>query len=188
MIRLATKEDISAYVELLMIILQDMELDIFQTQTLEQVQTYLKVACQVPGYRYFYERALVAEEKGVITGLCVAYPSEEEETIDQAWTQVTPKQVPPLFTDKECVGQEWYVDSLVVHPNYRQQGLGKALLEAQIQAGKEKGQAKVGLNVEVQNKKAQSLYSALGFQKVTQVQLGSHQYEHRHKLISSLGA
>ena len=53
---------------------------------------------------------------------------------------------------------------LYVMPEYRQQGIGKALMNQAILYAKNKGDQKIGLQVFTHNQQALNLYQNLGFQ------------------------
>jgi [ribosomal protein S18]-alanine N-acetyltransferase len=55
------------------------------------------------------------------------------------------------------------IHNLAVHPAYRRQGVGKALLEAVIEEARRQGASRVTLEVRKSNEVAQKLYQALGF-------------------------
>ncbi len=60
----------------------------------------------------------------------------------------------------------WVISNVAVHPNYRRQGIGRAMLEAAIELAKMQGGERVILEVERENLAAQELYRSLGFTKV----------------------
>jgi ribosomal-protein-alanine N-acetyltransferase len=55
------------------------------------------------------------------------------------------------------------VHNLAVHPSYRRQGIGRALLEAVIEEARRQRANRVTLEVRKSNEAAQKLYQALGF-------------------------
>jgi GNAT superfamily N-acetyltransferase len=56
------------------------------------------------------------------------------------------------------------VGNVVVHPGYRRQGIGKALMECALQAARQKQAAWIGLEVRADNTDACQMYRHLGFQ------------------------
>lgn len=55
------------------------------------------------------------------------------------------------------------IHNLAVHPAYRRQGIGRALLQAVIGEAKRRGSVGVTLEVRTSNEAAQRLYQSLGF-------------------------
>lgn len=62
-----------------------------------------------------------------------------------------------------CILDEGYVTNVAVFPEFRRQGVGKALLEAIFSLANENGLSFVSLEVRESNKNAISLYERLGF-------------------------
>ena len=56
-----------------------------------------------------------------------------------------------------------YLHDIIVYKNYRNLGIGKALLEEIIRMAEEEGHCKVTLEVREDNASAQQLYKELGF-------------------------
>lgn len=61
---------------------------------------------------------------------------------------------------------EGQVTNIAVHPDYRRQGLGRAVTEALLQAARERKLEQIALEVRVSNEAAIALYKALGFESV----------------------
>ena len=66
-----------------------------------------------------------------------------------------------------CVGKVLLLNDLFVHPLWRGRGVGRALMEAALEYGKEEGASVVELETEVNNIKAQQLYESLGYKPDT---------------------
>lgn len=64
-----------------------------------------------------------------------------------------------------CVVDEGYITNVAVFPEYRRQGVGKALLERVFSLARDEELAFVSLEVRVSNIPAISLYEALGFKE-----------------------
>ncbi len=62
-----------------------------------------------------------------------------------------------------CVAGEAYVTNIAVHPDYRGQGLGKAITCALIEAATNRGMTTISLEVRESNTIAISLYTSLAF-------------------------
>jgi len=61
------------------------------------------------------------------------------------------------------VEDELHVNNIASHPGFRRLGIGRSLLEAGIDDGKQRGVAYVLLEVRASNEPAQSLYRKMGF-------------------------
>ena len=59
---------------------------------------------------------------------------------------------------------EVYVSNIMTHPNYRQQGLARALLHLSFRRARELNKKKVRLDARADNTNAVSLYSSEGFE------------------------
>jgi len=64
-----------------------------------------------------------------------------------------------------------YIHDLVVYSDYRNKGLGKALMEKLIELSKERDYCKITLEVREDNFQAQGLYYSLGFEECTPTML-----------------
>jgi ribosomal-protein-alanine N-acetyltransferase len=64
------------------------------------------------------------------------------------------------------VAQEMHIMNLAVHPQYRRQGVARALLEESLSRARALGAAVAWLEVRPSNQPAQALYESFGFQKV----------------------
>jgi ribosomal protein S18 acetylase RimI-like enzyme len=142
-------------------------------------------AFKVAAFRYSYAHTIVAEEDGQILGVCVGYPAEEEDHIDDAFAPFLPQvgitDGRELFPDHESFPGEWYLDLLAVKESAQHQGIGTQLLEAACARQQAAGQRYVGLCCDLVNPKAQALYSRLGFAEDGRVQIFAHEYRHMRK-------
>ena len=90
---------------------------------------------------YTFMNTRVAELNGTPAGALLSYPGEEylsrkERTFREFW--------PEYFSEHsadvpETDPGEWYLDSLAVHPEFRNMGIGKALLQDGIRKGSRRG-------------------------------------------------
>lgn len=187
MIRRAKKEDIKQLVPLVMIILRDMELPLLHTLGEDKIIELLEEASMEASYRYGFARALVVDHDGVIEGVAYGYPDSDEPLIDKEWTRLLAKygiEADNLFTDKETYPDEWYLDSLVVRKEARGRGYGTQLLNAVQELAEKEGYPCVGLNVDKQNPKAAALYHRVGFEKVGDMTISGHDYDHLQRTTS----
>ncbi|MGY3765949.1 GNAT family N-acetyltransferase [Vagococcus vulneris] len=183
MIRNAEKKDAKEVIPLIMIVLRDMELNIFQKLSEEEIISLLEIAyVEFPNYRYGYNRAIVKEIDSQIAGIAFGYPDEIEDTIDDDFIQLLISQGLSedyrFFNEKECFADEWYLDTLVTSPHFRKQGVAAELLSALPKVAVNSGRKIIGLNCDTVNDKAKSVYLKQGFKKVGEMILADHHYNH----------
>lgn len=68
------------------------------------------------------------------------------------------------------------IRTLVVHPEYRNRGIGRILMDFALEEAKLRGMHSIRLDVYRENEPAIRLYEACGFQHVDRVDLGYSQY------------
>lgn len=188
MIRLAKHQDASAAMDLVMIVLKDMELAIFDKLPENKVKELLVTAfSEKPDYRYGVNNAIVKEINGEVAGIAFGYPDHFEETIDDDFIQHLLEhdlsEDHKLFDDLETFKDEWYLDTLVTSPNFRGQGVARELLDALSPIAKEKNCASIGLNVDQINDNARRIYLNNGFEKVGEIDISNHRYDHLQKNV-----
>ncbi|MGO2148448.1 GNAT family N-acetyltransferase [Halomonas sp.] len=74
-----------------------------------------------------------------------------------------------LFPGLSTVGMNarWTLNDLYVLPEYRSQGVGRALMSAAADLAQDHGVARLVLMTQVENERAQRLYESLGWQRNT---------------------
>ena len=187
MIRDAKKEDADQLAPLIMLIWQDMELAILQKYPLSLLREILVQAIQTEDYRFGYRNLLVYEAKRKVAGLLCGYRGVQEPTIDQAWTKIGVRYglqaEDKVFVEAETLPGEWYIDSIVTHPDFRGQQIGTRLLQAAPQKAALAGETVMGLNCDQANLHAKRLYTRLGFVTMGQMILSGHIYDHMQRKI-----
>ena len=188
MIRFAKKEDASEAIDLVMIVLKDMELDIFNKLSEEEVKELLVTAYnEKPNQRYGYNNALVKEIDGKVAGVAFGYPYHREPTIDDEFFEVLENNGLSkdyrFFTEIEAFENEWYLDTLVTSPEFRGQGVAKELLDSLPKLAKQDNMPAIGLNCDKVNDKAKRIYLNNGFEQVGETMISGHEYEHLQKRI-----
>ena len=188
MIRKAKKEDAKQMAPLIMMIWRDMGLEILKKYPYDLLEKILVEAIQTEGYRFSYKHTIIYEIDGKIAGLLCGYAGELEPMIDKPWTIIGKKYglmaQDKVFVDEETFPGEWYIDSLVVHPDFRNRQLGTKLLEKAPQMAQEVRETVIGLNCDEGNLKARKLYERAGFSPVKKMVLSGHTYDHMQRFIT----
>lgn len=189
MIRLAEPKDANQAMDLVMIVLEDMELNVFNQLPKTKIKELLiQGFIEKPTYRYGFQNAIIKEINNEVVGVAFGYPDSLEKTIDQDFIDLLAENDLPesykLFDEEETFEDEWYLDTLVTSPNHRGKGIAKELLEALPLIAKEKNCASIGLNVDQINHHAKKLYLNNGFEKVGEMLIANHQYDHLQKQVS----
>ena len=188
MIRRATEHDNPQLYDLLHIIFTDMELPLIDHLAPEQLKTLFLETMAVPLTRYHYRHALVADIDGAIAGALYGYSYAMEPQLDEQlfarFDRFGLGHLPKEFTGRETFDNEWYIDSLIVHPNWRGRGIGQQLLRHIPLLQPEEDL--IGLNCDRSNPDARRLYERIGFQTVGLHRILSHQYDHMQIPLNQL--
>ncbi len=138
--------------------------------------------------QYSYLNTLVAvDDRGTVIGACVSYDGARLHELRQAFVWAARRAFGIDYSKMadEAQPDELYVDSLAVVPAYRRQGVAGRLLQAVVQQAAERGVEKVGLLVDKNNPRAESLYSAQGFVYVGDAAWGGHAMRHLQRRVSA---
>ncbi|HCM89300.1 MULTISPECIES: GNAT family N-acetyltransferase [Vagococcus] len=188
MIRSAEPKDANEAMDLVMIVLRDMELDVFNKLAEDDVKKLLiKAFIKEPNYRYGFNNAIVKEIDGHVAGVAFGYPDHLEKNIDDAFINLllnhNLSEEYKLFHDEETFKDEWYLDTLVTSPDFRGKGVARELLDSLPYLAKKHNRNKLGLNVDTINESARRIYLNNGFEKVGQIEISNHDYDHLQKLV-----
>lgn len=129
--------------------------------------------------QYSYRNALVAEVDGCVVGAIIGYDGARlEELRKPLYELLLEKQgYVPTIEDETSAG-EFYLDSLAVLPEWRGRGVGRALITAARDRAFAVGHKRVGLIVDFENPRAESLYNSLGFGRVNATRFLGHDMWH----------
>lgn len=129
--------------------------------------------------QYSYCNALIAEVDGKCAGAIVGYDGARlHELRAPLQALIIEKTGAPIDIEDETAAGEFYLDSLAVLPQYRSSGIGGKLLCAMRDRAFEAGYERVGLLVDVDNPRAEALYSSLGFERVNPTTFLGHKMWH----------
>lgn len=178
MIRFAQKEDCSKLYDLLLEIFLDMELEVFEQLSPTIMKQWMVESMQKSDSRYSYKNALVFVENNQILGCAFGYKGELEQSLTRPLQESFAEKGWEIFPDAETFSGEWYLDSLVVHSDFRKKGIAQALIQALPKLAKSQGETVIGLNCDHENSKARVLYEKMGFRKTSDWVIGEHTYDH----------
>ena len=133
-------------------------------------EDYLAVLTDIARARrtqYSWEYALVAEVNGTTAGAIVGYDGAQLHALREGTFAILREKIGRTPTiDDETEAGEYYLDSVGVLPEFRNLGVGKALIEALCEKAFKEGHTTVGLIVDQENPHAEHLYTALGFSRI----------------------
>lgn len=184
MIRKVALEEIPRLFPFVMRIFNDMELPILDRIEPEIFERIVVGAMHSPYYRYGYENAYVYMVEDEIAGVLFGYPGDWEALIDgplQASMLEHGFSYQKISQENETLPGEWYLDTLVIDPDFRRQGIAGQLIQHGEKVAKEKGFDRIALNCETDNEAAHQLYLKAGFENATQIVLSHHVYWHMTK-------
>ena len=129
--------------------------------------------------QYSYRNALVAEVDGSVVGAIIGYDGARLEELRKPLFELMREKLGnvPNVEDETSAG-EFYLDSLAVLPQYRGCGAGGALLAAARDRAFAAGHKRVGLIVDFENPRAETLYKSLGFERVNATKFLGHDMWH----------
>lgn len=137
--------------------------------------------------QYNYRNTLVAEVDGTAAGAIVGYDGARLEELREPIFPLLERYLGsvPEIEDETAAG-EFYLDSLGVLPQFRGMGVGAMLLNAMSNKAFAEGHSRVGLIVDVDNPRAERLYTELGFVRVGQKRFLGHDMWHLQKQVNTL--
>ncbi|WP_407881040.1 GNAT family N-acetyltransferase [Furfurilactobacillus entadae] len=188
-IREAQKDDAGQIAPLINIIFKEMELEELEDVSDPAVLKAITAAYQSEAYLSGVATTVVAEADGQVVGVAFGYPDENEDVVDhvlEAATKFSDEFADdPFGSDYEAFENEWYLDSIVVDPEYQGMGIGGQLLDAIPACARADNKRVIGLNVDFDNPGAKALYHRHGFETVGTTQIGYHWYAHMQRSSAS---
>jgi ribosomal protein S18 acetylase RimI-like enzyme len=187
MIRFATEneneEDIRQINELTYSILETMDLEFIQQTPKETFLTFLATLFEKEGNRFSYHNFLLSELEGRIAAIAIVYHYEDAVYYDHQLSSEIAAffKIQAPVIQLEAKPDEYYLDSIAVAEDFRNQKIGTMLLEAVEEEAYDKGYQKLSLNVEHSNNRAKRLYERFEFTELEQFDLYGHPYYHMVK-------
>lgn len=183
----AVSTDSERLFELLQVIWHDMSFYAYVQLPPKEYRQFMLQQLQSEGTKYSYQNCWVVRDKaGIIQGVLLGYSGDLEPQLDQKLYDDFCQEF-PIHANNVEIGAlesrsgEWYLDSLVVSPEYRGQGIAQAFLQqlhAFVSAHKI-----IGLNCDLVNPNAKRLYERIGFQVIDRVTFFGHNYNHMQLAI-----
>lgn len=143
----------------------------------DEAQEILRQAFEAPGHAFSYEYAQILEVDHQPVGLIMGYPGDvkrkAEEKVQSVMAKIMPlKRVPRILVNladltriKQTVDlNQYFVMSLCILPEFRDRGLGTALLQDTELYAQELGCISIALDLAYTNIRAQELLIRLGYQ------------------------
>ena len=123
---------------------------------------------------FSYKNCLVAEHKGKIIGMLVAFPMYLPDGPNAA-NEPDPVLVPYAKLEKDST---YYIMGVAVFPEYRGKGIGTGFLELAAEKAREYGLSQLSLIVFEQNEGAKRLYERHGFYEIAREAVIPHHLIH----------
>ncbi|MFK3938355.1 GNAT family N-acetyltransferase [Alkalihalobacillus sp. NPDC078783] len=187
MIRFATEneneDDIRQINELTYSILETMDLEFIQQTPKETFLSFLATLFRKEGNRFSYHNFLLSELEGRIAAIAIVYHYEDAVYYDNQLSSEIAAfyKIEAPAIQIEAKPDEYYLDSIAVAEDFRNQKIGTMLLEAVEEEAYDQGYQKLSLNVEHSNNRAKRLYERFEFTELEQIDLYGHPYYHMVK-------
>lgn len=145
----------------------------------DQAQKILSQAFSQPSHAFSYEHTQVVEIEGQPAGLMVGYPGALKRQVDEkvhfVMARILPlKKLPKILVNvadlsrikQDVELQDYYLLSLGILPEFRNQGLGKQLLKQAESQAAESACPSICLDVTFNNHAAQGLFNSRGYKVI----------------------
>ena len=147
---------------------------------LEDFHSMIAILVEREDSQYSYRNTLVAMDGDKIVGVSVSYDGGRLHELRRTFIEAAKEHIGKDHScmDDETQAGELYLDSLAVLPEYRHQGIAKALLLATKERADTMGLPCVGLLVDKSNPVGEALYTSVGFRYVGDNRWGGHPMKH----------
>ena len=176
-IRKARKNEASQIAELFMLAWPVDEIIESNGITYEQLHESMTEVAASEQTIYSYENTYVAEVNCKIVGAMCAYDGADYQRLKQPIVDILGPNS-GFAQLKETEEGEFYLDSVGVHEEYRNKGIGSKLFAVQIERAKSLGHKVVGLIVDEDKPQAEALYRRLGFKHLDNKDFFGHPMKH----------
>lgn len=139
----------------------------------------MQKVCADPDSMYSWNKSLIATVDGEKAGCLVSYPGKDyirlrEYTWPYLWTDATLDDIKkaPCETNPD----EYYLDSMAIMPQFRGRSIGKKLMEAAMELGRNMGYKKFSLIADPRKTGLIKYYESMGFKDVGEILFFGHTY------------
>ena len=178
----ASKEQASEIARLIMIAMTDECCLYFcgEGYGLDDFRKMMTMLVEQEDSQYSYRNTLVAMDGHQVVGCSVSYDGSQLHALRLAFIKAAKEYLGKDHSGMEDETQagELYLDSLAVLPEYRRQGIARALLLATKERANQHGLPHVGLLVDTDNPHGEALYASVGFRYVGDNRWGGHPMKH----------
>lgn len=142
-----------------------------------RIRLFAEKICMRDDVLYSARNTTIVEVDGVAAGMITAYDGSRYSDMRRVTMALVKDHMGIDLSDMEDESEpgEYYLDSLAVWPEFRGRGLGRMLLNHQIDEGHRRG-LDVTLAVDPVNTNAQRLYRDLGFVPLRDIFIFGHTY------------
>ena len=147
---------------------------------LEDFRNMMTMLVEREDSQYSFRNTLVAMDDEKVVGISVSYDGGRLHELRRTFVEAAKDYIGKDHScmDDETQAGELYLDSLAVLPEYRRQGIAKALLLATKERAHKMGLPCVGLLVDKGNPSGEALYASVGFQYANDSHWGGHPMKH----------
>ena len=186
MIRQAFSDDALEAVPLIFEAIGSIAYVLTGTEVLAEAMSILEQFFQQEGNRVSHQNTLVIENPEAdigdrrIIGVAISYDGSVARKLDEPLEEAAKLQsgVSDYKIPTEAEPDEFYLDTVSVNRNCQGRGIGRQLIEAVCEQGRQVGSKRIGLLVDVTNPDAKRLYERLRFRVNKRRELAGGEYFH----------
>lgn len=160
-------------------VLEAVGVNIFESDEDRALLEAIRVECTHADSLYSYKHTQIAELYGESVGCVVAYPGDiYPEARRSTWDRINAAigDDSSNSSDYETGPGEYYLDTLVVSPQYRGQGVGKLLVNAAVEQARLDGYDRITLIAEMDHPHLIAYYESMGFNRESDLLFLGEQY------------
>ncbi|MMZ59178.1 putative acetyltransferase [compost metagenome] len=178
MYRQAAKSDASSVITLLFSAIGNIANTLAGTDDDEQAHQVLERFFQQEGNRVSYENVMVKEENGKVIAFMLTYHGSDAASLDQPFIdRLAANGAKAPAIQREAKNDEFYLDSIAVHPDYQGHGIGTEMLRLFERQALKRGYDKIMLLVDQDNPAARKLYLRQGYQEDGSILVSGHMFD-----------
>ncbi len=144
-----------------------------KNNTIDDVRKIFTLLAESDESQYSWQNSrIIITDNGEKAGVCVSYPGSHLKKLRRSFFRLTNKFLGWNLSEEEIenipeetVPEEFYLDSLIVVPEFRGEGYVTALIQDALEKAKSYN-LPLGLLVDEENENAKRLYEKSGFKKV----------------------